>query len=82
VSAPDSAALDRIVEGLGYLGGSTVVADARFSAAEADGILPDDFYSTTNFDTYVRVGGVWHAARDQRMDCALVLRDGLPHCVR
>jgi hypothetical protein len=82
VSAGDSEALDRIVEGLGYLGGSTVVEDARFAAAEADGILPDEFYSTPNFDTFVRVEGTWHAVRDQRMDCAVVLRDGLPCCVK
>src|SRR5512143_1234786 len=46
VKAADPQALDRIVEGLGYLGGSTVVEDARFAPAEADGILPDEFYST------------------------------------
>ena len=55
------------------------VADARFAPAEADGILPDEFYSTTNFDTFVRVDGKWEPARDQKMDCALVLRDGAPH---
>jgi lysine-ketoglutarate reductase/saccharopine dehydrogenase-like protein (TIGR00300 family) len=82
VSASDPAALDRIIEGLSYLGGSTVVEDARFAPAEADGILPDDFYSTTNFDTFVRVAGTWHAAQDQKMDCALVLRQDVPHCVK
>jgi lysine-ketoglutarate reductase/saccharopine dehydrogenase-like protein (TIGR00300 family) len=82
VKAPDPHALDRIVEGLAYLGASGLVADARFAPAEADGILPDDFYSTTNFDTFVRSGGRWEPARDQKMDCALVLRDGVPHCVK
>jgi lysine-ketoglutarate reductase/saccharopine dehydrogenase-like protein (TIGR00300 family) len=82
VTAPDPAALDRIVEGLSYLGASTVVEDARFAPAEADGILPDDFYSTTNFETHVRVNGSWHVAGEQRMDCAVVLRDGAPRCVK
>lgn len=82
VAAPDPPALDRILEGLSYLGASAVVADARFEPAEADGIVPDDFYSTTNFDTFVRIGGRWEAARDQKMDCALVLRDGAPCCVK
>src|SRR5262249_61389601 len=57
--APD--AVDRILEDLSYLGASleghgkkpraarAVVEDARFAPAEADGILPDEFYSTTNF---------------------------------
>src|SRR5512138_1755066 len=53
VSAADPQVLDHIVEGLGYLGGSTIVEDARFAPAEADGILPDEFYSTPNFDTFV-----------------------------
>ena len=47
-------------------GPTTEVGDARFAPAEADGILPDDFYSTTNFDTFVRVGGKWvEAARPE-----------------
>jgi lysine-ketoglutarate reductase/saccharopine dehydrogenase-like protein (TIGR00300 family) len=82
VTAPDPEHLDRILEALSYLGAAAVVADARFAAAEANGILPDEFYSTTNFDTHVRVDGRWEAARDQKMDCALVLRDGAPHCVK
>ena len=40
-----------------------LVQNARFAPAEADGILPDEFYSTTNFDTFVRVDGKWVAAR-------------------
>src|SRR5262245_61556906 len=82
VSAADPHALDRILEGLNYLGASTIVADAMFAPAEADGILPDEFYSTTNFDTFVRIHGKWEAARDQKMDCALVIREGAPHCVK
>jgi lysine-ketoglutarate reductase/saccharopine dehydrogenase-like protein (TIGR00300 family) len=83
VRASDPHALDRILEGLSYLGASSAaVTDAGFAPAEADGILPDEFYSTTNFDTFVRMGGRWEPAQDQRMDCALVLRDGKPHCVK
>ncbi|MBN2369365.1 MAG: TIGR00300 family protein [Vicinamibacteria bacterium] len=82
VSASDAEALHRIVEGLSYLGGSTTLDDARFAPADDDGILPEDFYSTTNFDTYARIDGAWRQARDQKMDCALVLREGLPWCVK
>ena len=82
VTAPDPETLDRVLEALSYLGAAAVVADARFSPAEADGILPDEFYSTTNFETHVRVDGRWDAARDQKMDCALVLREARPHCVK
>jgi lysine-ketoglutarate reductase/saccharopine dehydrogenase-like protein (TIGR00300 family) len=82
VTAPALETLDRILERLNYLGASAEVADARFAPAEADGILPDDFYSTTNFDTFVRVAGKWLPAADQKMDSALVLRAGGPRCVK
>ena len=83
VLAPDPQVLDRILEGLAYLGAAPdAKGDAQFGPAEADGILPDEFYSTTNFDTFVRVGGRWVAALDQKMDCALVLREGTPRCVK
>ncbi len=82
VTAPDPDHLDRILEALSYLGAAAVVSDARFAPAEADGIVPDEFYSTTNFETHVRVDGKWATARDQKMDCALVLREGMPHCVK
>jgi len=82
VTAPDPEHLDRILEALSYLGAAAVVSDARFAPAEADGIVPDEFYSTTNFETHVRVDGKWGTARDQKMDCALVLREGMPHCVK
>ncbi len=82
VRAADPQALEAILEGVRYLGAATDTGDARFAPAEADGILPDEFYSTTNFDTWLRVGGRWLPAADQKMDCALVLRDGQPHCVK
>ena len=52
--------------------------DARFVPAPADGVLPEDFFSTTNLPTYVRVGGEWRLPREPRMDSALVIdRDGV-----
>ncbi|HET8645639.1 MAG TPA: TIGR00300 family protein [Vicinamibacteria bacterium] len=82
VSAESPEVLDRVLEGLSYLGAATPAGDASFAPAEADGILPDEFYSTTNFDTFVRVQGRWLAAQDQKMDAALVLRGGEPRCVK
>lgn len=49
--------------------------DARFSPAPADGVLPDDFFSTTNLPTYVRVDGTWRRPRWPRMD-GVIVRDG------
>jgi lysine-ketoglutarate reductase/saccharopine dehydrogenase-like protein (TIGR00300 family) len=82
VTADDPHVLDTVLESLSYLGASAVVVDASFEAAEADGVLPDEFYSTTNFDTFVRMDGRWVEARDQKMDSALVLRGGVPCCVK
>ncbi len=82
VRAPDPQTLDRILDGVRYLGAITDTGDASFAPAERDGILPDEFYSSTNFDTWVRVSGQWLAVADQRMDCALVLRDGGARCVK
>ncbi|HEU4563014.1 MAG TPA: hypothetical protein VFS05_00140 [Gemmatimonadaceae bacterium] len=47
--------------------------DARFVPAPADGVLPEEFFSTTNLPTYVKVGGEWRLPREPRMDSALVL---------
>jgi lysine-ketoglutarate reductase/saccharopine dehydrogenase-like protein (TIGR00300 family) len=47
--------------------------DARFVPAPADGVLPEDFFSTTNLPTYVRVDGEWRLPREPRMDSALVI---------
>src|SRR5690606_28593153 len=49
--------------------------DARFVPAPAGGVLPDDFFATTNLPTYVRVNGTWRLPRFPRMDGALVLED-------
>lgn len=48
---------------------------ARFAPAPADGVVPDEFYSTTNFPTYVRLEHGWVLAVDPRMD-AVMVREG------
>lgn len=50
----------------------TGAPEARFVPAPADGVLPEQFFSTTNLPTYVKVGGEWHMPREPRMDAALV----------
>ena len=49
------------------------VPDARFEPAPADGVLPENFFSTTNLPTYVKVKGQWLLPRTPRMDSAIVL---------
>lgn len=47
--------------------------DAEFVPAPADGVLPENFFSTTNLPTYVKVGGQWRLPTSPRMDSAIAL---------
>jgi lysine-ketoglutarate reductase/saccharopine dehydrogenase-like protein (TIGR00300 family) len=52
--------------------------DAKFIPAPADGVLPENFFATTNLPTYVKLNGDWLMPREPRMDGSLVLdRDGV-----
>jgi lysine-ketoglutarate reductase/saccharopine dehydrogenase-like protein (TIGR00300 family) len=44
--------------------------------APADGVFPDDFYSTTNLDTLVRLDGSWVPVQQPEMDCGLLVAAG------
>ncbi|TFG43062.1 MAG: hypothetical protein E4H41_09920 [Gemmatimonadales bacterium] len=52
---------------------------ARFAPLPADGVLPEDFFSTSNLPTYVHLGaGKWVMPARPRMDCVIVqTADGL-----
>jgi lysine-ketoglutarate reductase/saccharopine dehydrogenase-like protein (TIGR00300 family) len=41
--------------------------------ATRDGILPDNFYSTTNLNTDILIGKDWISVRRPEMDCAIVV---------
>jgi len=45
--------------------------DAELAPAPADGVFPDGFYSTTNLETYVRLGGDWVRVERPEMDCGV-----------
>jgi lysine-ketoglutarate reductase/saccharopine dehydrogenase-like protein (TIGR00300 family) len=51
----------------------TTMQDCRLVAADMAGAFPEDFYSTTNQQTQVRIGGHWIDVDDQEMDCGLVV---------
>lgn len=46
--------------------------DCRLVPADQDGILPREFYSTTNFDTFIKVRGEWQPVVNQKMDAVIV----------
>jgi lysine-ketoglutarate reductase/saccharopine dehydrogenase-like protein (TIGR00300 family) len=50
--------------------------EARFAPLPADGVLPEDFFSTSNLPTYVHVGGRWKMPERPRMDCVIAQRQG------
>jgi lysine-ketoglutarate reductase/saccharopine dehydrogenase-like protein (TIGR00300 family) len=81
VSAPDEGALAALVETLIPLGCHTAVEnDALVRESDRDGAAPEDFYSTTNQRTQVRLAGRWIDVRRQRMDAAIVVTDGDAEC--
>jgi lysine-ketoglutarate reductase/saccharopine dehydrogenase-like protein (TIGR00300 family) len=47
---------------------------ARFQPAPADGVLPENFFCTSNLPTFVNVEGSWRMATRARMDGVVVRR--------
>ena len=81
ITAPDRPALQRVLEELVTLGCRVATShDALLVRAEQDGCAPNDFYSTTNQRTLVRVGGDWVEVERQRMDSIVVVEDGHAMC--
>lgn len=81
ISAADPATLERLVEDLLPFGCHAVgEKDAAIRTADKDGCAPEDFYSTTNQRSQVRVDGRWVDVERQRMDAAIVITDGRASC--
>ena len=53
----------------------TAAPDARWQAAERDGIAPEDFHSTSMYPEYCKIDGQWRLAEESRMDSSVVLRE-------
>ncbi len=71
----DSAAqMDSLLEALTELGAVVISPDdVKTEPAPREGALPDDFYSTTNLPTQVRLGGRWVQVDNTEMDLAIVV---------
>jgi hypothetical protein len=81
VEAPSHKQMGLMLEALVSLGCSPVDSgDVELRTIEKDKCAPEDFYSTTNHRTYVRVGGTFVEVQDQRMDALVVVRDGQAWC--
>lgn len=76
ISAGDSVELARLLMRLQTHGTNLVEpGEAVVCEVANDGVLPDDFYSTTNLDTDVRLGSAWIPVEQPEMDCGLLVWD-------
>lgn len=66
--------MHEMVEAVGELGAVLVSSrDVQTELAPRDGALPEDFYSTTNLPTQIRVAGQWIEVEATEMDLAVVV---------
>ena len=72
VFGPSTAAVDDIVRRLRQHGAEVVEqTPVRLAEASADGVFPEDFYVTTNQQTFVNLSGKWIQVHPATMDCGI-----------
>lgn len=77
ISHEDDTALNDLLVRLQNHGVNPVeTSDAEMVPAPMDGVFPEGFHSSTNFETFVRISGEWVQVQNPEMDCGLVVRDG------
>ncbi len=84
VRAPDPATLRDVLDTIHDHGAvPTTAQDCTTVPADMDGAFPENFYSTTNYRTQIRLGGEWIDVEDQEMDCGILLdpEGGAARCV-
>ena len=83
VEAPSSELMAPLLEDLLELGCSAMDSgDSALREVERDCCAPEDFYSSTNHRTFVRVSQQWIEVENQRMDALIVVADGRAWCRR
>ncbi len=74
VSASTQEHLERILRDLQKHGVEIIEqGDVRVEPAPLDGVFPEDFYSTTNLETFVHLDGRWIPVRWPEMDCGIAV---------
>lgn len=72
VEADVEETLDRLLGEISQHGAVPVrQGDCQVVEADMDGAFPENFYSTTNQETEVRIDGHWVVVQKQEMDCGL-----------
>jgi len=83
IEAPTRELMEKMMAQLLGLGCTPIdTSDADLKPVERDRCAPEDFYSTTNNRTMVRLQQRWVEVASQRMDGLIVVRDGKPVCRR
>ncbi|HTN44190.1 MAG TPA: TIGR00300 family protein [Nitrospiria bacterium] len=77
VSAPSREVLDRILGRIRQLGAVAVrEEEVALVPADRDGAFPENFYCTTNLQTFVRFKGQWLEVARPEMDCGIRVDPG------
>jgi lysine-ketoglutarate reductase/saccharopine dehydrogenase-like protein (TIGR00300 family) len=83
VETADPGDMQRLLSQLLGLGCSPAdTGDAAVETVERDCCAPEDFYSTTNHRTLIRIKGEWIEVANQRMDAMIVVAGGRAFCRR
>lgn len=74
IAAATCERLDEVIDRVKQLGAMPINGQpVTLATVVKDGVCPDGFYSSTNIETHVHVGGKWVAVDDIEMDCAVVV---------
>lgn len=74
VRAPTAEILREILDNIHDHGATPVaVENCEVVSADMDGAFPENFYSTTNYRTQVRLNDEWIDVEDQEMDCGILV---------
>lgn len=74
ITAESENQLEAILDAIHDHGAAPVDSfDCSIQEADIPGAFPENFYSTTNYRTQVRLGGEWVEVQDQEMDCGILV---------
>ena len=77
LETPEKPQMDHLLAQILPFGCSPVQGgDVTLKPVEMDRCAPEDFYSTSNHHTFVRIGGEWVEVQNQRMDAMIVVTGG------
>ncbi len=78
VETPTRQQMEHVLAQLLAIGCSPAeTGDAALGLVERDRCAPEDFYSTSNHHTLVRIGGEFIEVQNQRMDAMIVVQDAV-----